>query len=101
MAGAAGVSGFAGKPAQQAKDHGRMLPWRLWVTAGIAAVCGCLFGMDLGAEGHLHPGLSQTLSRVYHKMYLSYNQTRTSLVLAAAGIAGGVASMDGFLQVRV
>ena len=73
MAGAAGVSGCVGKPAQQVKDHAVVLPWRLWVTAGIAAVCGCLFGMDLGGDVHHSAGLFKTLSRVYHKMQLSYN----------------------------
>jgi len=48
MPGAENVAKCLEAPPQQANSTISASTWRLWVVASIAALCGCLFGMDLG-----------------------------------------------------
>ena len=48
MADAGGCVGKADDPHEKTNSREAGSTWRLWFVAGIAALCGCLFGMDLG-----------------------------------------------------
>lgn len=45
--------------AEQADSATNATTWRLWVVATIAALCGCLFGLDLGGTLAQTAGVAQ------------------------------------------
>ena len=91
-------------PAQQGDIKKITATWRLWVVASVAALCGCLFGLDLGRPSAPGPGCSiLQICIAQDDTQFSMRQVvrpRVAGMLSNAGIAGGVASMDGFLEVR-
>jgi hypothetical protein len=95
MAGGLAVAVVGGRSAEYHAE----LSWRVFLVCIVASSGGLLFGYDLGANSitaWLDRCLILSLSSNGFFQMIGFN----CRMLLVPGIAGGVASMQGFLEVR-